>query len=85
MEENMMEAVELNLEEMGEAAGGKIHFKKQADKAGYIQHKVVAGDTLIKIAKKYGIADWKRIREWNPHIDHKTNMIINGEYLWIKK
>ena len=83
--ENMENMQELNLDELEDVAGGKRHFKKQADKAGYIQHKVVAGDTLIKIAKKYGIADWKRIREWNPHIDHKTNMIINGEYLWIKK
>ena len=85
MEENMMEAVELNMEEMADAAGGAQHFTKQADKAGWIQHKVVAGDTLTRIAKKYGIGDWRKIREWNPHIDHKTNMIITGEYLWIKQ
>ena len=78
-------AVELNPEEMEEAAGGKRHFEKQPDKDGWIQHKVAPSDTLIKIAKKYGISDWRKIRDWNPHIDHNTNMIRTGEWLWIKK
>ncbi len=80
-----MENMELNLNEMEEITGGQIHFKPEKDKKGWLQHKVVAGDTLIRIANKYKVPDWKLIREWNPHIDHKTNMIINGEYLWIKK
>ena len=77
---------ELNLNEMEEVTGGKIHFKPEAARGGnWIQHKVGPGDTLIRLAKKYNVSDWKLIREWNPHIDHKTNMIIDGEYLWIKK
>ena len=55
------------------------------DKKGWLQHKVVAGDTLIRLANKYNVPNWRLIRDWNPHIDPKTNMIINGEYLWIKK
>ena len=85
MEEIMNTAVELSAEEMDAIAGGKISFTKRKDKDGWIQHKVVSTDTLIRIAKKYGISDWRKIREWNPHIDHKTNMIINGEWLWIKQ
>ena len=41
--------------------------------------------TLIRIANKYGISDWRVIRKWNPHINPETNMIRTGEYLWIKK
>ena len=52
---------------------------------GWLQHKVEAGETLIRIANKYKIADYHKIIEWNPHIDPKTNMIRAGEYLWIKK
>jgi len=76
---------ELNLEELEQVTGGKRHFAPEKDKPGWIQHKVEPNDTLIRIANKYKIADWKKIREWNPHIDKKTNMIIDGEYLWIKK
>ena len=49
---------ELNLNEMEEIAGGKIHFEKLPDKKGWIQHKVTATDTLIKIAKKYGMENY---------------------------
>ena len=84
-ENEIKNAVELNPEEMEQVTGGERHFDKQPDRAGYIQHKVTATDTLIRIAEKYHISDWRKIRDWNPHIDHKTNMIINGEYLWIKK
>ena len=76
---------ELNLNELEGAAGGTRHYTKEADKEGWLQHKVGPGDTLIRLAKKYNVPDWKLIRDWNPHIDHKTNMIIDGEYLWIKK
>ena len=84
-EEITMDNNELNLNELEEVTGGKQHFSPEPDRPGWIQHKVTASDTLIRIAKKYGISDWRKIREWNPHINHKTNMIINGEYLWIKQ
>ena len=76
---------ELNVNEMEEVSGGKMHFKPAADRPGWIQHKVTATDTLIRIANKYGISNWRKIIDWNPHINHTTNMIIDGEYLWIKK
>ena len=79
-----MENVEMNLNEMEEVSGGKSHFAPQKDKAGWIQHKVEPGDCLIRLAKKYHSPDWRMIREWNPHIDKTTNIIVNGEYLWIK-
>ena len=80
-----MEDMELNLNEMEDATGGKRHFKPLADKPGWTQHKVSGTDTLIKIANKYKIADWRKIIDWNPHIDRKTNLIRTGEYLWIKQ
>ena len=42
-------------------------------------------DRIMDIANKYGISDWRKIREWNPHINHETNMIRTGEWLWIRK
>ncbi len=83
MESN--EKMELNLEEMEDVSGGKRHFEPLPDRAGWIQHKVSATDTLIRIANKYGISNWRKIIEWNPHINKETNMIRTGEYLWIKK
>ena len=81
----MEEMKELNLNEMEDVVGGKRHFSPEPDRKGWLQHKVEPGDTLIRLAKKYNIPDWRLIRTWNPHISHETNMIIDGEYLWIKK
>ena len=80
-----MDNMELNVNELEEVSGGKRHFEPEPDKPGWIQHKVSATDTLIRIANKYGISDWRVIRKWNPHINQETNMIRTGEYLWIKK
>lgn len=80
----MADMKELNLNEMEDVAGGRIHFEPQKDRPGWTQHKVTATDTLLRIAKHYGISDWRKIRQWNPHINHETNMIRRGEYLWIK-
>ena len=80
-----MENNEMNLNELEEIVGGKQHFKPEPDRKGWIQHKVGPGDTLIRLAKQYDIPDWRKIRDWNPHINKTTNMIIDGEYLWIKQ
>ncbi len=84
-EEMKMENIELNVNELEEATGGKRHFQPEPDRKGWIQHKVEGGETLIRIANKYGIKDYHKIIEWNNHIDPKTNMIRAGEYLWIKQ
>ncbi len=83
--DNLNEKVELNEEELESVTGGKISFEKRPDKAGWTQHKVTATDTLIRIASQYGIGDWRKIREWNRHINPETNMIRTGEWLWIKQ
>ena len=80
-----MENTELKINEMADIAGGKIHFKPEPDRKGWIQHRVVEHDTLIRIANKYGIKDWHLILDWNDHINRNTNMIRIGEYLWIKQ
>lgn len=84
-ESPMADLKELNLSEMEVVVGGRAHFEKQPDKPGWTQHKVSATDTLIRIANQYGISDWRKIREWNPHINPETNMIRTGEWLWIKQ
>ncbi len=76
---------ELNLEQMEEVSGGKRHFKPEKDRGGnWVQHRVVPGDTLIRLAKTYGVKNWRTIIDWNPHIDRTTNIIVDGEYLWIR-
>ena len=75
---------ELSSAELDAVVGGKQHFKPEPEKIGWLQHKVTSTDTLIRIAKHYNIPDWTLIRTWNPHINPKTNLIVDGEYLWIK-
>ena len=50
---------ELSEDDLEDVSGGKISFEKRPDKAGWTQHKVTASDTLIRIANKYNIKNWK--------------------------
>ena len=81
--DNLNEKVELNEEELESVTGGKISFEKRPDRAGWTQHKVQPGDTLIRIAQRYNVISYKLIIKWNPHIDRNTNIIVDGEYLWV--
>lgn len=76
---------ELSAAELGAVVGGKQHFKPEPEKKGWLQHRVTSHDTLIRIAHQYNVPDWELIRTWNPHIDPRTNPIVEGEYLWIKQ
>ena len=78
-----MKVLELGLNELNDIVGGA--FRKPREKKGFLIYQITATDTLIRIANKYGISDWRKIIDWNPHIDRKTNMIRTGEWLWIKK
>ena len=82
--DDVKNTVELKEGELEEVSGGKISFVRRPDRAGWSQHQVQPGDTLIRIASRYGIANWRSIRDWNPHINQKSNMIIDGEWLWIR-
>lgn len=82
---NEAEVTEMAVNEMEDVVGGKMHFKPEKDKPGWIQHKVGPHDTLIRIANHYSIGNWRQIISWNPHINRQTNMIRTGEYLWIKR
>ena len=75
-----VEAFELSPEEMDEVTGG---FKMPPEKKGYKRYQIQAGDTLIRIANKFGISNWKKILEWNPKITN-PRLIRTGDYLYIK-
>ena len=79
--EAMVEGIELTPDEMDEVSGG---FKKPAEKKGYKIYQIQAHDTLIRIANKFGINDWKKIVEWNPKITN-PRLIRTGDYLYIKQ
>jgi len=80
MENNENNMVELEEEMMEAVAGGKYPIPPA--KKGYFLHQVQARDTLIRIANKYKIPNWRVIKEWNPKIP-ANNMILTGDYLYI--
>ena len=76
-----MEALELSMDELDQAAGGASRYNRLAEKAGFIIYKVKKGDSLSKIAAAHRctVADLLR---WNPKITNK-NRIYANEYLYI--
>ncbi len=75
-----LEAVELDMNEMNEVAGGA--FKPLPDKRGFIIYQISKGETLGRIAKRFGVTV-KDLMNWNPKIVDK-NKIYYGDYLYIK-
>ena len=75
-----LEAVELNMNEMNEVAGGA--FKPLPDKRGFIIYQISKGETLGRIAKRFGYTV-KDLLNWNPKIVDK-NKIYYGDYIYIK-
>lgn len=79
-----MENMELNLNEMEDVTGGRNkggYDKKPGAKRGCKIYKVVHGDTLIKIANRYGTTV-DRIMAVNPELTNK-NFIVAGCYIYI--
>ncbi len=75
-----MEALELSLDELEAIGGG---YKKPAEKAGLTIHQIKKGETLIRIANKYGdtVAELLKL---NPKITDK-NKIYAGDYIYVVK
>ena len=73
-------AVELSESEMNEIAGGA--FKRLAEKEGFIVYQIKKGDNLNRIAIAHHCTV-KALLQWNPKI-HNKNLIIVGDYLYIK-
>ncbi len=73
-------AVELNENEMNEIAGGA--FKRPSEKEGFIVYQIQKGDNLNRIAIAHHCTV-KALLQWNPKI-HNKNLIIVGDYLYIK-
>ncbi len=71
-------AVELNVDELGEVAGG---YKRPPEKEGFFIYKIVRGDNLTKIAKRFDTTV-RDLLIWNPKIKNK-NLIYAGDYLYI--
>ncbi len=76
------EAMELNMEEMDQVAGGVNRFKTLTEKAGFIIYKVKKGDNLSRIANAHHCTV-KDLLTWNPKITDKNQIFIN-EYLYIR-
>ncbi len=81
MSEFENKAIELNAEEMNSIVGGG-RYDKLPPKSGFVIYQVQTGDTLSKIAHKFGCTV-NNILAWNPKITNK-NTIYAGEYLYIK-
>ena len=81
--ENTENTMELNLEEMAEVSGGKCggYSRKPGAKAGCKIHKVVHGETLTKIATRYGTTV-KKIMSVNPELTDPS-FIVSGCYIYV--
>ena len=77
-----LEAMELSMEEMDQAAGGASRYAPLKNKAGYIVYKVRKGDTLIRIASAHHCTV-NDILRWNPKISDKR-VIYANESLYIR-
>lgn len=75
-----MEAVELSMDEMNEVSGGK--FSRPNPKNGYVIYQIQKGETLGRIATKFGVTV-NNLLKWNPKITDR-NKIYYGDYLYIK-
>ena len=75
-----LEAMELNEKELNEIAGGA--FKPLPDKPGFIIYQISKGETLGRIAKRFGVTV-KDLLNWNPKITNR-NLIYYGDYLYIQ-
>lgn len=78
--ENMME---LSPDELEQVTGGKCggYSMKPPAKAGCKIHKVVHGETLTKIAARYGTTV-KKIMSVNPELTDST-FIVSGCYIYV--
>ena len=74
-----LNVAELNLTEMEQIVGG---FKKPRAKKGYTIYKIVRGDTLTRIARRFNTTV-QRILAANPKIKNR-NLIRTGDYLYIR-
>lgn len=80
--EDIKEMQEMNLEEMDEVSGGRGGSKsKLAPKKGMIVYQIQHGDTLIRIAQRYGTTA-RKIAAVNPTIKNMSD-ITTGYYIYI--
>jgi LysM repeat protein len=74
---------ELNLEEMEEVKGGLGGYRRQPkEKEGFIIYQIQRGDTLHKLADRYGTTVMA-IKRANPRVIRNINDITTGFYLYI--
>ena len=69
---------EMNLMDMEKVVGG---FKKPSEKQGFFIYKIVRGDTLSRIARRFNTTV-QRLLLANPKIKNR-NLIRTGDYLYI--
>ena len=75
----MSDINELNFEEMNQVAGGA----RPQEKAGFFIYQIVKGDTLGKIAKRFGTTVDKLLAA-NPKIKNR-NLIYAGDYIYVNQ
>jgi len=78
-----MENKEMNLNEMEEVSGGRGGYaKKPAARFGCDLYQIKAGDTLIRIAKRYGVT-WRDLKEMNADVIKNANDITTGYWIYV--
>ena len=73
---------ELNQNEMAQVVGGRGGSPTRLpEKAGLEVYKIQSGDTLGRIAARYGTTA-NHLKRINPSLDN-TNIIVTGYYIYV--
>ena len=78
-----MEMNEMNLNEMEKVSVGRGGYaKKPAPRFGCDLYQIKKNDTLIRIAKRYGVT-WRDLKEMNADVIKNANDITDGYWIYV--
>ena len=78
-----MEMNELNLNEMEAVSGGRGGYaKKPGPRLGCDLYQNKKNETLIRIAKRYGVT-WRDLKEMNADVIKNANDITDGYWIYV--
>ncbi len=69
---------EMSMEQMDRAAGGASRYDRLPDRDGFMVYRVQSGETLWKIARKFGFTV-EELMAWNPKITDRNCVYANEE------
>ena len=79
----MMDTNELNMNELEQATGGKGGYKKPPEPIDGLEiYQIKQGDTLTRIARRYGTT-WMELKDLNREVIKRAGDITWGYYIYV--